>query len=67
MTGEIVEPFLDGKTLEDALKNKEIYIANLEVMDDVVCKDNLTVCITFSSNLCPVFESKRLAVYKFGL
>lgn len=43
VTAEMVEPSLDGKSLADALKDKEIYIIDLKVLDGIICKDNRTV------------------------
>lgn len=39
----MVEPFLDGMTLEDAMKNKKIYIVNLKKLSDVMCRFNRVV------------------------
>ena len=43
VTAEMVEPFLDGMTLEDAMKNKKIYIVNLKKLSDVMCRFNRVV------------------------
>ena len=43
MTPELVEPFLDGMTLEEALKKKKIYIVNLKKLSDVMCRFNRVV------------------------
>ena len=43
VTAEMVEPFLDGMTLEDAMKNKKIYIVNLKRLSDVMCRFNRVV------------------------
>lgn len=43
VTAEMVEPFLDGMTLEDALKNKKIYIVNLKKLTEVMCRFNRVV------------------------
>jgi len=39
----MVEPFLEGMTLEDAMKNKKIYIVNLKKLSDVMCRFNRVV------------------------
>lgn len=39
----MVEPFLEGMTFEDALKNKKIYIVNLKKLSDVMCRFNRVV------------------------
>ena len=43
VTPELVEPFLDGMTLEEALKKKKIYIVNLKKLSDVMCRFNRVV------------------------
>ena len=43
VTAEMVEPFLDGMTFEDAMKNKKIYIVNLKKLSDVMCRFNRVV------------------------
>ncbi|KAL9968315.1 hypothetical protein ACROYT_G026674 [Oculina patagonica] len=44
VTAEMVEPFLDGMTLEDAMKNKKIYIVNLDKLTEVKCRYNRLLC-----------------------
>jgi len=39
----MVESSLGGTSLEEALKNKHIYIVNLEVLNDIACKNCRTV------------------------
>lgn len=39
VTAEMVEPHLDGSSLEEALRNKRIYIVNLDVLSGIVCKE----------------------------
>ncbi|XP_048579793.1 polyunsaturated fatty acid 5-lipoxygenase isoform X2 [Nematostella vectensis] len=40
VTSEMVEPFLDGMTLEEAINAKRIYICNLITLSDIVCRFN---------------------------
>ncbi|KAI8492300.1 Arachidonate 5-lipoxygenase [Branchiostoma belcheri] len=35
VTGEMVEPFLEGRTLDDALQARRIFIVNYKVMEDL--------------------------------
>ena len=39
----MVEPFLEGMTFEEAMKNKKIYIVNLKKLSDVMCRFNRVV------------------------
>ncbi|XP_064630089.1 allene oxide synthase-lipoxygenase protein-like [Lineus longissimus] len=40
----MVEPFLQGKTLTDALKAKKIYICDLKIMEGIPGNNHLKVC-----------------------
>ncbi|CAH1791737.1 unnamed protein product, partial [Owenia fusiformis] len=44
VTAEIVEPFLEGKTLEECLSNKKIYIIDYEILDRVMQNDDRYLC-----------------------
>ena len=37
VTAEMVEPFLEGKTMEDAMKKKKLYLMDLTYMSDIEC------------------------------
>ena len=43
VTAEMVEPFLEGKTLETCLQKKKIYIVDLRYMSGVECSANRKV------------------------
>lgn len=43
VTAEMVEPFLEGTTLEEAMKNKKIYIVNLKKLTEIMCRFNRVV------------------------
>jgi hypothetical protein len=45
VTEEMVEPFLEGMTLSDAMSAKKIYICDLKVMEGVDGVHNLKVNI----------------------
>ena len=47
----MVEESLGGTSLEEALKNKEIYIVNLDVLNDIACKN----CRTVNKNILHSF------------
>lgn len=53
----MVEPFLDGMTLEDAMKYKKIYIVNLDKLTDVKCRYNRLVSY---GNYCCLKKNTRL-------
>ncbi|XP_046394318.1 polyunsaturated fatty acid 5-lipoxygenase-like [Ischnura elegans] len=40
VTDEMVEPFLEGLTLEQALQKNKIFITDLEMLDGILCKDS---------------------------
>ncbi|GIY46113.1 allene oxide synthase-lipoxygenase protein [Caerostris darwini] len=44
VTAEMVEPFLENQTLQEALNNKRIFIVDLEVLQDICCKDDRLLC-----------------------
>lgn len=44
VTAEMVEPFLEGITLEEAMKNKKIYIVNLKKLTEIMCRFNRVIC-----------------------
>ena len=43
VTPEMVEPFLEGITLDEAMKNKKIYIVNLKRLTEIMCRFNRVV------------------------
>lgn len=45
VTPEMVKPFLDGLTLEEAMEKKKIYIVNLKRLSDVMCRFNRVVSV----------------------
>ena len=54
VTSEMVEPFLEGITLSEAIEKNMIYIVDLQVLEGVQCKDDKELC-------CPLalFYAKR--------
>ena len=57
-TSDMVEPFLEGMTLDEALQKKKIYIADLEVLYGLTSHKEIQVNITLckASYIC-VFKS----------
>lgn len=43
MTAEMVEPFLEGKTLDEAMEKKKIYLLDLMYLADIECTANRKV------------------------
>jgi len=54
VTSEMVEPYLDGASLEEAILNREIYIVNHAILEGVKCKDNRQICKPMA-----LFHAKR--------
>lgn len=54
VTSDIVEPFLEGMTLDQAIQKKKIYIADLEVLYGLTSHKENQVNITLckSSYIC---------------
>jgi hypothetical protein len=46
VTSEMVEPFLDGLNLDQAIQAKRVYICNMKVLSDILCKSNRIVSVT---------------------
>lgn len=43
VTAEMVEPFLEGQTLEEAMDERKIYIVDHSFMKDLQCTNNRKV------------------------
>jgi len=54
VTNEMVEPFLDGLKLEEALAMKELYIVDHKVLHGLCCKEGRTICAPFA-----LFHAKK--------
>jgi len=44
VTNEMLSTLLEGLTIEDAIKAKQLYIIDLEVLHDLECKDKRDIC-----------------------
>ncbi|CAH1793219.1 unnamed protein product [Owenia fusiformis] len=44
VTPVMVEPFLEGQTLEACLESKKIYIMDLKILEGIKCSENRTLC-----------------------
>lgn len=44
VTNEMVQPFLEGMTLKEALEKNRIFICDLELLENIKCKDDRTLC-----------------------
>lgn len=44
VTNEMVEPILEGMNLQEALDNKKLFYVDLEILENVQCKDNRILC-----------------------
>ena len=49
VTAEMVEPFLDGMTLDEALEKRRIFVVDLEVLDKLECNMQRVVCLKYFS------------------
>ena len=60
VTSDMVEPFLEGMTLDQAIQKKKIYIADLEVLYGLTSHKENQVNIT----LC---KSSYICIFKLSL
>ena len=61
MTEETVSGLLEGRTLAEALEKNKIFLCDLEITDNIECKDNrevspvcVCVCVCSSCMYCTV-------------
>ena len=47
VSSEMVEPFLEGFTLEEAMEHRKIYIVDLKVLENLCCKNERKVSSNF--------------------
>ncbi|CAH1793218.1 unnamed protein product [Owenia fusiformis] len=45
VTPVMVEPFLEGQTLQACLKNKKIYIVDLKILEGIKCSEDRRLCV----------------------
>ncbi|KAK6172858.1 hypothetical protein SNE40_016432 [Patella caerulea] len=45
VTEEMLKPLLEGNTLESLLKEKRLFICDLEILEGLSCKPGFTVCV----------------------
>ncbi|KAK6172838.1 hypothetical protein SNE40_016418 [Patella caerulea] len=45
VTEEMLKPFLEGNTLEGLLKEKRLFICDLEILEGLSCKPGFTLCV----------------------
>lgn len=43
VTSDMVEPFLEGMTLNEALNQNKIFMVDMKILDQLQCKDNRIV------------------------
>lgn len=52
VTDEMVAPFIDGLTIQEAIEKKILYIVDLSILDGIKCKNDRTVSM-WSTHICP--------------
>ena len=60
----MVEPFLEGMTLQDAIATKKVYIVNLDYLAEIMCRFNRLVSFSNVSLNITLHYVKKQSIWK---